>query len=261
MRICAIGDNCIDNYQSLGIACPGGNAVNVAVYFKRMGGESSYIGSIGTDHFGQLLISGLQSKGVDVSHIHIDEGKTAVTMVELTDTERVFGDYDEGVMADFRLNEDDRKFVEQHDLVISGFWGHCEDEFQRFHQLGILTAFDFATKLEDPLVKKVVPHIDYPFFAYDGEDIEWLKNFMKEVHRLGPKITTVTRGELGSICYDGHTFYEYGIIDCDVVDTMGAGDSYIAGFLYALLNSKSIQECMEAGSKNSSITIGYKGAW
>ena len=39
IRVAAIGDNCIDYYDSLNESYPGGNPVNVAVYIKRLGGE------------------------------------------------------------------------------------------------------------------------------------------------------------------------------------------------------------------------------
>ena len=42
---------------------------------------------------------------------------------------------------------------------------------------------------------------------------------------------------------------------------MGAGDSYIVGFLYAVCQGKSIPEAMADGAKNSSVTIAYYGAW
>ena len=48
IRVAAIGDNCIDYYDSLNESYPGGNPVNVAVYIKRLGGESSYTGAVGT---------------------------------------------------------------------------------------------------------------------------------------------------------------------------------------------------------------------
>ena len=47
----------------------------------------------------------------------------------------------------------------------------------------------------------------------------------------------------------------------DVVDTMGAGDSYIAGFLNAIIHGKSIIESMRAGAENATETIKYFGAW
>ena len=76
-----------------------------------------------------------------------------------------------------------------------------------------------------------------------------------------PSIVIVTRGDKGSIAYDGNSFTEFGIVECEVVDSMGAGDSYIAGFLIGILEGKSILECMEKGARSSCVTLGYFGAW
>ena len=42
---------------------------------------------------------------------------------------------------------------------------------------------------------------------------------------------------------------------------MGAGDSYIAGFLKGILEEKTIEECMKLGAENAAVTLGYEGAW
>ena len=83
----------------------------------------------------------------------------------------------------------------------------------------------------------------------------------QNIKKIGPKIVIFTRGTKGSIAYDGNNFFEFGIFDCKVIDSMGAGDSYIAGFLMSLLNGVSIEGCMKNGALSSSITLGYKGAW
>ena len=62
MRIACVGDNCIDYYDATGAACPGGNPVNVAVYARRMGVETAYLGAVGTDRFGDLLIRRLEEE-------------------------------------------------------------------------------------------------------------------------------------------------------------------------------------------------------
>ena len=90
---------------------------------------------------------------------------------------------------------------------------------------------------------------------------EQLKEFMKAMQQKGPKVIIATLGKNGSIGYDGNSWYRFGIIECKVVDTMGAGDSFIAGFLYGILNGLNVQDSMEAGAQNSAITIGYQGAW
>ena len=92
-------------------------------------------------------------------------------------------------------------------------------------------------------------------------DEEELKKMLIDLHAKGPKVMVVTRGEKGSMAYDGEKFYYGGIVPCEVVDTMGAGDSFIAGFLYAICAGKGIQEAMADGAANSSVTIAYSGAW
>jgi len=63
IKIAAVGDNCIDLYVNTGEFYPGGNAVNVAVYVKRMNGDSSYTGVVGNDDYGKFMIASLNKKG------------------------------------------------------------------------------------------------------------------------------------------------------------------------------------------------------
>jgi fructoselysine 6-kinase len=261
IRIAAVGDNCMDVYDSTGEAFPGGNPVNVAVYVKRMNGNSSYTGVVGTDDYGKFMIDAIKAKGVDTSRIKILEGKTAVTHVELKNGDRILGDYEEGVMADFRLSEEDIGFLCSHDLVVTGIWGMIESQLYKIKEKEVPVAFDFADKIDHEITHKALPYVDYAFFSCDSKNNEELYELMKMVKSKGPKIVVVTRGEKGSIAYDGDKFTEFGIIKCEMVDSMGAGDSYIAGFLLGLLEGKSIAECMEKGAKSSSETIGYYGAW
>lgn len=279
IRVAAIGDNCIDYYDSLNESYPGGNPVNVAVYIKRLGGESSYTGAVGTDSFGKIMISAIQNKGVDTSHIQVLDGKTAVTHVDIVDGDRVFGKYEEGVLADFKLREQDISFIKKHDLAVTGIWGMIEDELPLISK-EIPIAFDFANKFANPIVEKAIPYVTYAFFSFDEESrnefrqkyhsmglkekencMEQLKEFMKAMQQKGPKVIIATLGKNGSIGYDGNSWYRFGIIECKVVDTMGAGDSFIAGFLYGILNGLNVQDSMEAGAQNSAVTIGYQGAW
>ena len=84
---------------------------------------------------------------------------------------------------------------------------------------------------------------------------------MKQIKARGPKLVITTLGDKGSIAYNGETYTTFGIIPCNVVDTMGAGDSFIAGFLKGILEEKPVEECMKMGATNSSVTLEYNGAW
>ena len=263
MKLAAVGSNCIDFYNNIdgGKAYPGGGPVNMAVYTLRLGGNASYIGPVGDDVYGKIMLDAIAAKGVDTSHMKVLEGNTAVTQVEIVNGDRVFGDYDEGVMADFKLNAEDIEFLAGYDMVVSGLWGMCEQELPLLKAKGATVAFDFATKLNDPVLEIAIPYVDYAFFSIDDQGEEEIKKFMLEMYGKGPKVVVVTRGEAGSIAYDGREFYTYGIVPVDVVDTMGAGDSFIAGFLYAICEGKSVPKAMAEGAANSSVTLAYAGAW
>ncbi|WP_213619348.1 fructoselysine 6-kinase [Paenibacillus sp. J22TS3] len=260
MRIVTVGDNCMDVYQASGKAYPGGNPVNVAVYLTELGAEAAYIGWVGTDIYGDIMIQAIQEKGVNTSRVSKKTGKTAVTQVEMVDNDRKFGDYDEGVMAHFSLTPEEINFAGNYQLVHSGIWGHADKYFPEFKQKGLITSFDFSDQLNDDLVQTLPPHVDYPFFSYTQDD-DYIRGLLMEVKQRGAQIAVATLGENGSLAYDGERFYTYGVGEVDVVDTMGAGDSFIAGFIYGRLKGLSIEACLELGAATAAKTIGYFGAW
>ena len=93
MKIACVGDNCIDFYDETGMACPGGNPVNVAVYARRLGAETAYLGAVGTDRFGDMLMERLEAEHVDISHVQRLEGPSALCHVTMREGDRVLGDY------------------------------------------------------------------------------------------------------------------------------------------------------------------------
>lgn len=258
-KVATVGDNCVDLYEDIGKAFPGGNPVNIAVYMKRLGVDASYIGVVGNDKYGDIIKKGLREKKVDISHLYSIEGDTALTKVKIINGDRVFGDYFEGVLANLKLSPNEINFLKSHDLVHSSLWGKVHKDLKEIKR-GTLVSFDFADKLNSNIIYDTIPSVDYAFFSYIKDD-EYIRNYMKLLKEKGPKLIITTLGENGSMVYDGLKFYKYGILEGEVVDTMGAGDSYIAGFLKGILEKSSIEECMYLGAKNASETIKYNGAW
>ena len=261
MRIACAGDNCIDYYDATGEAFPGGNPVNVAVYLRRLGADASYIGAVGDDAYGRLLRTALAEKGVDVSHLRSERGATALSHVSLVEGDRVFGDYEEGVMADFRLTAEELDFIAAHDLLVTGLWSHTEDHLPSLRARGIPVAFDGADRPFATAARKALPHVSVFFFSDDGSDDAVLQDRLRQLAAFGPALTVATRGSRGSMAWDGRRFYSAGIVPCRVVDTMGAGDSFIAGFLLSWLQEQPVDACLTAGARNAAVTIGYRGAW
>lgn len=262
MKIVTAGDNCIDYYINENKVYPGGNPVNVAVYSKRYVNDVTYIGYVGEDEYAHIIINSLREKGIDVSRVRQVSGNTAVTKVRSENGERVFLSYDGGVNASFKLEEDDISFCLGCDAFVTGFWGMCDSYLARLHRGGILTVFDFATKLDNPLVESIAKHVDYAFFSWTEDlDKAKIKAYLESVVKMGAGCAVMTLGNKGSLAFDGIDYYYENIIDCPVVDTMGAGDSYIAGFICGILSGKRIQASMLQGTQSSTITIQYRGAW
>ncbi len=76
MRLAAVGSNCIDYYNNIdgGKAFPGRPGKYGSLY-TRLGGEAAYIGPVGDDVYGQIMIETIKAKGVDTSHLRVEKRK------------------------------------------------------------------------------------------------------------------------------------------------------------------------------------------
>lgn len=259
--IVCIGDSCVDHYEALHQKFPGGNPVNYAVYLRRLGVPSSFVGAVGTDEDGALVLRALKEKGVDVSHVQVLPGSTPTTTVRMEQGNRVFTSYETGIMEAYQLRPEDLAFIGAHSMAVSDLWGKCEDRLGEIRALGIPVAFDCADLPDDPIARKAIQNSDIVFFSDDAAPVEEVLEKLQAIFHQGPSVVVAMRGAKGSMVFDGARFYSEPAIDCPVVDTLGAGDSFIAGFLEATLRGLPMLDRMYAGSANASITIGYVGAW
>lgn len=267
-RAAGIGDNCIDDYTNIGRRYPTGNVVDTGVNMKKLGIDVSIISTTGSDENGQWMIDALTKEGLDLSHLKVAEGKTAITYMTLDENDRVHGDYEEGVLENIVFDEEDIRFAATHDLVFTAFWGKAENVMAAIHERGAVTAFDYATSDDERLpamLEKTRGAIDYGFFSYKGVGGKGdeARNFLKDkVENFGMRVVVATFGEEGSLAFDGTNFYEGGIYSQpNVVNTVGAGDSFIAGFLAGVLQDKDIPACLDQGAKVASEVVGVFEPW
>jgi fructoselysine 6-kinase len=255
-----VGDNCIDVYPALGRGFPGGNAVNVAVHSARHGLSPAYVGWVGEDEYGRQLRRELAAAGVDVSYLHSKTGVTAQTFVALCGSDRVLGDYVEGVMSNFCLTDEDLTWIEQFDMLHAGIWGHVEPYLPALKAPHRIMSFDFADKWDSPLWSELAPSLDYAF-ASAREDTPALRSHLREIVHSGAGSVIATLGAEGSLAYDGQSFYRQCAIAVDIVDTMGAGDAFIAGFLSAIARHFTVEQAMLQGAQGAASTLQCHGAW
>ncbi len=264
-----IGDNCIDEYVHLGRRYPTGNVVDTGVNMRKLGIPVSIISTTGSDANGRWMVDSLAKEGLDLSHFKVAEGKTAITYMTLDENDRVHGDYEEGVLEHIVFDDEDVRFAAQHDLVFTAFWGKAEGVMGRIHDLGAITAFDYATS-NDPRLPAMLEAtrgaIDYGFFSYKGvgnrNDPEPRSFLIDMVQNYGMKVAVATFGEQGSLAYDGVAFHEgNAVYQPNVVNTVGAGDAFIAGFLAGVLKGRDLSCCLHDGSRLASKVVGVFEPW
>ncbi len=256
--VAAVGFCCADVYEKLGKFYPTGNGVDWGVHLARMGVPVSIVSVVGTDDYGAKMKQALAAEGIDITHLRIEEGDTCKMMMDLKNgTDRVHLEEIEGVMADYALTDEEFDFVAKHTVLHTDLFGKVLDHLPAWKAAGVEIVMYFSVFSEDPeyACEKLFPYVDYAFLSYDGKKDEHIKEWVKRIHAYGPKLVTATMGELGSICYNGCTMYEHGIVTAKVVNTVGAGDSYIAGFTYGILNGWDVPSCMQRGAEISSAVV------
>ncbi|MCD8324676.1 MAG: fructoselysine 6-kinase [Clostridiales bacterium] len=257
-KVIAIGDNCIDDYVRQSKKYAGGCSVNFSIYMAQFGVSSSYMGAVGTDDNGKIILDTLSGHGVDISQVHVMNGKTAVTEVELINHDRKFLSYEKGVMEDFSLNDDDISYICGFDMVHTSVYGEIDHYLPKFSRK-VKIGYDFGDKLEYNARNDILHLIDYAFFSYKQDD-SYIRSYLEDAYSYGLRCVIATLGENGSIAYDGSNFYREGIHKVETVDTIGAGDSFIAGFLFGMLENRKVEECLAMGAARAEQTIQHFGA-
>lgn len=261
MRVAEIGDNCIDVYERIGKKYPTGNVVDTGVNLRKLGIDVSVISTTGNDENGSWMLKTLEKEGIDVSHLKVAEGKTAVTYMDMDGNDRVHGEYIEGVLENITFDKEDVEFAAVHDLVHTALWGKAEKVLPQIAEKGTPIAFDYADRLDDPLVESTLPYVTYGFYSYHNGRDEKIEAFLKDKVERGMKVAVATFGEEGSLAWDGTKFYQGGIEKAEVVNTVGAGDSFIAGFLYGILNELSVEQCLQKGAEVAAAVVSVFEPW
>ncbi len=258
-RFIAVGDNCVDEYVNLGKSYAGGCSVNFSVYIRQFGEYSEYLGAVGDDDEGTVIRNALNRNDVSFDRLQVLKGNTAVTKIRLEDNERIFLDYHEGVLKEFALDDKDLQWIRDHDYMHTSVYGNIEKYLADLTE-NVKIIYDFADKYDQQRFLNIVPQVKYAFLSYDRDD-SFIRAVLKDFIRKGAVITVATLGENGSIACDGERYYTEPGHRVEVVDTLGAGDSFIAGFMYAASRRSSIQECLQKGAWKAEETIGRFGAF
>ncbi|GAB2557723.1 PfkB family carbohydrate kinase [Leucobacter ruminantium] len=240
LRVAGFGDNVVDRFLDRGVLYPGGNCVNFAVFARRLGAESAYLGVFGSDEAAAHVRSALAGLGVSTERCVEREGETGWCDVRVVDGDRVFGEWAGGVVLDapFEPDDADLDYLSAFDLVHLGPYAALEGSLPRLRERCALISFDLSDdpeQREPAYLDAVAPHVDLAILS--AADLEWdeAEDLARAIHARGAGLCLVTRGMEGSMLFDGDRAHRADAVGVDALDTMGAGDAFITAFVLALL--------------------------
>lgn len=260
-RILGIGDNTVDLYVDRGEMFPGGNAVNVAVLTHRLGAECGYLGVLGTDAAGRLIRDSLTAEGIDISRCRYFNGANSWSRIRHRGNDRCFDGNDPGPRGLYRLEPDDYAYIGRHDLAHSSVYSLLEEQLGAIGMAVPRFSFDYSDRRDESYLRLTAPHLDIAFLSLPGGSDADCRKMAMFLHGLGPSIAVITRGSLGALAFDGRDVRTQPIVEAKVVDTLGAGDGFIAGFLMAHLAGADMGVALRRGAEAAAEVCGHRGAF
>lgn len=269
MKIIGIGDSVVDFYKDQNKIYPGGNVVNAAVFAKRNGAEqASYLGIVGTDPAGDHLLQSLRSEGVDINRVRRVQGPTGEAVVTLNEEgDRIFVGTNKDIrvssLVSLTLNQEDLEYIYRHELIHAAISINTgiDKELPKLADMPI--AFDFSSNeyWTKEYVEQVSPYLTYAFFSGSNlSDLE-VTDLIEFVSKKGVGVVGVTRGERPAVIFHKGKSYEQKPVSSQIVDTMGAGDSFIASFLAHYHVTRDMEDSLQKAAEFASEVCGYYGAF
>jgi sugar/nucleoside kinase (ribokinase family) len=251
----------------------GSSAAIFASNISSLGAKVAFLGKIGKDKFGEVVIESLKTKQVDVSMVKTDgRAGTGATLVLYMDEDRANTTYP-GAM-DLLTPEDITKddLIKARHLHFSsyflqpGMWNGLGNLFKMAQNLGLTTSFDMQWDPKETWkmdIEAILPYVNV--FLPNEMEIKYLsgKSDLKEAIDYIKKFTetlVVKRGNKGSIVVQKDYLVELpSFLNEKVIDTVGAGDSFNAGFILKYIKNENISVCHRFGNLAGAVSTTASG--
>lgn len=256
----------------------GGSAANTVAGLASLGADCAFIGKVHDDELGQLFQRDIGAAGIDFFTEALTEGPaTARSIVLVTpDAQRSMftylgasrrlsvADIDEKIISESRIT-----FIEgylwdepsEHEAILKA----CELAHKHNREVAFSVSDTYCVKrYRENMLQLIKEHVNILFAneeeikaLFETDDFYEALDAVKSIVH----IAAITRDSRGSVVVRGREkiFVEAEQIE-NVVDSTGAGDLYASGFLYGLVQRRSLGTCAIIGSIAASEIIGHYGA-
>ena len=272
----------------------GGAIFNTAIALGRLGTQVSFVSGLSTDLFGTLLKEALHDSDVYTHQVVWSDRPTTLAFVELTDGQARYTFYDENTAGRMLEPADLPDIPATANALYFGGISLISEPGAEFYLALALREAGKRVIIADPNIRQsfikdetryrarldaLMAHVD--ILKVSDEDLDWMipgsQNMDEKVRLLrkqGPGIVVVTRGAEGARGYFGQDqSVEVPVRNVKVVDTVGAGDTFNAGFLAALsklgfldrpglrrLDAENLKQALAFGAQVAAVTVSRAGA-
>jgi 2-dehydro-3-deoxygluconokinase len=268
-----------------------GAEANVAVGLARLGHAVGYVGRVGPDGHGTAIIRRLRGEGVDVRHLHVDtDAPTGVLFRERRALGALDVVYHRDGSAGSRLAPDDVDAAAAGGAFTSARWLHvtgitpalsptARTAVTRAIDLGRKTGTTISLDVNlrrrlwsdeaaGPVLRALAARVDVVFGSVDelavladGDPDADPAQLVTAVVDLGPTTVVATLGPDGALGLEagGAPVHEPGIPVASVVDPVGAGDAFCAGFIAGRLDNVDLPNALRMGNACGALAVATVG--
>ena len=272
----------------------GGAIFNTSIALGRLGAQAGLLTGLSSDMFGSQLTDALKASGVDASHLIYSDRPTTLAFVRLMDGNATYSFFDENSAGRMLTQADLPELsTDVSALYFGGISLACEPGADTYASL-LEREGESRAVMIDPNIRPAFIRDEARYRArldrmlaladivkVSDEDLNWiipgpltLKEKVEALRDRGVGIVIMTRGGEGATGYlaDGTEVTAH-VKRVEVVDTVGAGDTFNAGVLAKLselgqltkaalrgLSPDLLGEAMTHGAKVAAITVSRAGA-
>lgn len=262
----------------------GGAELNLAIGCARLGLNTGWISRLGNDEFGKYIFNFVRGEGIDVSEVKLVDGyPTSLNFKEILEDGSGKTFYYRTNSPTTMLTEDSivESYIANTKIVhITGVFiaidkeknlGVIQQAIAYAKKHGTLISFDPNIRLKlwtkeeaKATLEQILPHVD--ILLTGVEEAELLlgvsepSEIIEASKKLGISYIAIKQGEDGAVGYhNGETIEAPPVKAKKVVDTVGAGDGFDAGFLYGVLQKWPLEKTLQFANTIGSMVVSVSG--
>ena len=261
----------------------GGAELNVAIGCSRLGLKTGWISKLGKDEFGRYITSYARGEGIDTSQVELVEGyPTSIYFKEILNAERINSYYyrHNSPTNLFKIEDINEDYVKNTKVVhISGVFPAINETNKDIvlqlvklaKKNNVIVTFDpnIRLKLWSPekakkVLQSFLPYVDVLITGEEEAELLLGSSNMQNLIELGKHFSIshiiLKRGEKGATGYKGGEIIDVTpVISTKIVDTIGAGDGFAAGYIYSLIKDWSLEKSLRFANAVAGYVIGVPG--